>query len=77
MKHNTMKKLTEEPLQEINIKQTCICEGINRMAKRVKYIETIVKEGDKILLYSKKEVELYKNSYIKKALDLLLGNKET
>ena len=50
MKHNTMKKLTEEPLQEINIKQTCICEGINRMAKRVKYIETVVKEGDKIVV---------------------------
>ena len=76
MRRNSMENLTENTLREINIKQTCTCEGISRMAKRVKYIETIVKEGDKIVLYSKKEEKLYKDSYIKKALDLLLGNKE-
>ena len=30
MKHNTMENLTEQPLQEVNIKQSYLCEEIGK-----------------------------------------------
>ena len=43
MKHNTMGNLTEQPLQEVNIKQTCLCEKSNNIAGTVQYVTTEIK----------------------------------
>ena len=39
MKHNTMENLTEQPLQEVNIKQSYLCEEIGKWKEGiVKYV---------------------------------------
>ena len=78
MKHNSMENLTENPLKEINIKQTCVCGKIGKSkGEIVKDIITEVKVGGELVLYSKMGLASYEKSYIKKALNLLLlGNKK-
>ena len=77
MKHNTMENLTEQPLQEVNIKQSYLCEEIGKSKEGiVKYIITEVKVGGKLVLYSKLGLDSYADSSIKKGIDtLLLGRK--
>ena len=78
MKRNSMENLTETPLKEINIKQTCTCEKIGKSkGEIVKDVITEVKVGGELVLYSKMSAASYQESYIKKALNLLLlGNKK-
>lgn len=77
MKHNTMETLSTAPLKDIIIRQTCVCEDIDKKAKRPTHVITEVEVGGELMLYSKMNVFSYNESYIKKALNLLLlGNKK-
>ena len=72
-----MENLTEQPLQEVNIKQTCLCEKSNNIAGTVQYVTTEIKLFGELYLSATYDIAYYNTSNIKKALDLLLGNKET
>nr|DAX29795.1 MAG TPA: hypothetical protein [Caudoviricetes sp.] len=70
-------QLTESTPEDISIRKIYLYEEKGGKSGPVRYIRIEIRYGGELRLFCNYDIEYYNTSPLKKALDLLLGNKET